>query len=1016
MIRYFASHPTAANLLMLLLVVIGLVAAPTLRRETFPDFTAQEVEVRIAYPGASAEDVEEAICLRVEDALDAISEVDEVRCQALEGMGISVARMREGGDLGRFLDDVRTEVDAIDEFPEQVEPAVISQLGRTDQVVTIAVTGPMSVSDLKAYAEQLKRRLQGLGPVSQVRIQGFSERQLQVQVPQRALVQYGLSVSDMADAIARQSVDLPAGTLQTRDRELLLRFTDLRRTPRELEDLLVVGGASGAEVRLGDIASVEDRFALDEDKTLFNGERAAMLQITKTKDEDALVVIEAVRAFLERERQRAAPGVRLVLTEDVSSIVRDRLQLLVRNGLQGLALVFLVMWLFFQLRFAFWVAMGLPVSFLGALFFMSAIGYSLNLITMVALLIALGLLMDDAIVISENIATHVRKGKQALAAAIDGTREVLPGVVSSFLTTVAVFGPLAFLSGDMGKVLGVLPVVLILVLSVSLLEAFLILPHHLAHALGRGGGHENRLRARFNAVLEGLRAQVLGRGVDAVIRARYLFAGVVVALFLVSAGMLAGGQVKFRAFPDIEGDVVEARILLPQGIPLWRTEAAVGHLIAALGRVDDERSPLQPDGQRLVRTIAVRFNHNPDAHETGPHVATVIADLLTAQQRRGGLDELITRWREEAGEIPDVIGLSFKEPRIGPAGLAIDIRLQGPDLAELKAASLALQGWLRRYRGVSNLTDDLRPGKPELRLRLREGTLALGLSAADIAGQLRAGFYGTTASEIQVGPESYAVEVRLADRDRSNLARLEEFRIITPDGAQIPLATIAALKPGRGFARIHRIDGARTVTLQGDVDTRIANASEIIHDTRMRFLPELAERHPTVAVSLEGESKESAKTGASLRRGFLIGLVGIFILLSFQFRSYAEPLVVMAAIPLAFIGVIWGHLIMGLELSMPSIMGFASLAGIVVNDAILLVEVLKRRAREGHPIAQAAGLASRERFRAVALTSLTTIAGLLPRNRSPPLEILTENQYRIHSADACQLAQLIRIGWGTGSL
>ncbi len=979
MIAYFATHPTAANLLMLFLLVIGLSTLPSLQRETFPDFTPQEIEISVPYPGAAAADVEDAICQRVEDAIDGISDVEEVRCEAREGSGIAVAKMSEGADFARFLDDVKTEVEAIDNFPDQAEIPVIKQLGRTDQVVSIAVTGPMSVSDLKAYAEQLKDRLQQLPAVSQVTVLGFSEHQLRVQVPAHSLLQYGLSMTDVADAIARQSIDLPAGSVETRDRELLVRFTDERRTPRELEDLIVVGATTGAEIRLGDIARIGDRFELDEDKTLFNGRRAALLQITKTKSEDTLTVVDAVKAFLEREQQITPGGVHFTLTQDVSSIVRDRLQLLTRNGAQGLVLVFLVMWLFFQLRFSFWVAMGLPVSFLGGLFFMALIGYSVNMITMVALLIALGLLMDDAIVISENIATHLRKGKTVLQAAIEGTRQVAPGVISSFLTTIAVFGPLAFLAGDMGKVLKVLPVVLILVLAVSFVEAFLILPHHLAHALAHGHGQPTRgFRRRFDAGLDWMRHRILGRAIDGIIHQRYLFVGLVIALFLGSIGMIAGGYLKFRAFPDIEGDTIEARILLPQGTPLWRTEAVVDRITKALERVEAEFSSLQPSGQALVQNLNIRFNTNLDAHEAGPHVATVTADLLTAEIRTGSLDDIINRWREETGNAPDVLSLNFKEPTIGPGGLPIDIRLSGPDLEALKAASLELQGWLNRYRGVFDLSDDLRPGKPELRLRLREGALALGLDASTIASQLRAAFYGTTASEIQVGPESYEIDVRLSEADQDSLDDLEDFRITTATGQKVPLGAVTILALDRGYARIHRIDGLRTVTLQGDVDTRLANVSELIRDTKQRFMPELQTRYPSVRVALEGQSKETATTGVSLVRGLVLGLVGIFILLSFQFRSYSEPLVVMVAIPLALIGVVWGHIAMGLDLSMPSMMGFVSLAGIVVNDSILLVEFLKLRAREGLAIPEAAKLASRERFRAVLLTSLTTIAGLLP--------------------------------------
>ncbi|HHH38182.1 MAG TPA: efflux RND transporter permease subunit [Sedimenticola sp.] len=979
MIAFFARHPTAANLLMLFLAVLGLSALPGLQRETFPEFAPSEVQITVAYPGASAEDVEEAICQRLEDAIDGINDVEEMRCEAREGISIAVVEMSEGGDIRRFLDDVKSEVEAIDNFPEETELPVIKELGRTDRVVAVAITGPMTPSDLKAYAEQVKDRMQRLPEVSQVEVLGFSDHQLRIEVPTRTLLQYGLSMSDIANAVARQGIDLPVGSLETRDQELLIRFADQRRTPAELAELTIVSATTGGEIRLGNIARITDRFDLAEAKILFNGQRAAVLQVKKTKQQDTLVVMDAVSRFLEQLRRGAPANVRFIVTQDKSSIVRDRLQLLLKNGAQGLVLVFLTMWLFFQGRFAFWVAMGLPVSFLGAFFFMSLLGLTINMITMVALLIAIGLLMDDAIVISENIATHLRRGKSAIQAAIDGTRQVAPGVIASFLTTVSVFAPLAFLAGHMGKVLQFIPMVLILVLSVSLVEAFLILPHHLAHSLRHHERDSSRFRRAFDRRLIHFRDHTVGHLVDWAIRYRYWFVGGIIALFLVSLGMLIGGRLKFQSFPDIEGDIIEARVLLPQGTPLWRTERVVARITAGLKRVDAAFTPEQPGGAHLVRNIQVRYNENADANERGPHVATVTADLLTAERRAGPtLDDIINRWRQEVGEIPDLLALNFKEPVIGPGGKPIEVRLTGPDLKQLKQASLELQQWFSRYRGVFDLSDDLRPGKPELRLRLRDGALSLGLDASTIANQLRAAFYGSTASEIQVGPESYEIDVRLTDRDRDSLADLETFRITTAEGQQVPLASVVEIDRERGYARIQRIDGRRTLTISGDLDSRVANAREVIAHTRANFLPQLLQRYPGISTSIEGSSRQTAKTGKSMLRSFGIGLIGIFILLSFQFRSYLEPLVVMAVIPLALIGVIWGHLLMGLDLTMPGIIGFTSLAGVVVNDSILLVEFLKLRVREGLEVVEAARRASRERFRAVLLTSVTTIAGLTP--------------------------------------
>ena len=979
MIRFFATHPTAANLLMIAFIVIGLAAAPSVKRETFPDLPPDEITIRTVYPGASALEVENAICTRIEDAVESISEVEEVRCEAQENVGTAILKMREGSDIDRFLGDVKAEVEAIDTFPESTETPIITQNGRTDFVVAVAVAGPMSPSHLKAYAEQLKDQMLQIDAISQVIIKGFSDHQIRIEIPALTLRQSGLSLDTIAAVIARQSIDLPAGAIEQSERNTLIRFNDERRSIDQFRDLIVISGKSGSEIRLGDIATITDRFELDETKIIFNGQRAAILEITKTRDEDTLDVVDAITAFVEQQRQIVPPGVEFELTQNISTIVRDRLNMLLHNGMQGLFLVFLTMWLFFSFRFSFWVAMGLPISFLGTIFMMSVLGYSFDMITMVGLLIAVGLLMDDAIVLSENIASHLKKGYSITVAAIAGTREVAPGVIASYLTTICVFGSLMFLHGTIGNLLKVLPVILIATLSVSLVEAFLILPHHLAHA---GKDHATRelspFRKHFEERLEWVRQRIVGRLVDKAVQWRYLSIGLMVGFFLLTLSIVAGGGLKFLAFPDIDGNLIEARILLPQGTPLERTEATVKAITDALKRVDAEFTPSQPGQSPLVRNINTRYGTNKDAYESGPHVATVSVDLLDAEIRNVTLLQILNRWRAQSGTLSDVLAVNFVEYAHGPAGRAIDIRLHGDDLEELKTVSHSLQGWINSYQGVLDLHDDLRPGKPEIRLQLSPGALSLGLDASAIASQLRAAFFGRTVSDIQVGAEAMEIDVRLAAVDRDSLADLEYFTLTTPSGKQVPLTAVATLQRDRGWARIARIDGRRTLTIQGDVDGQIANVAEIISDTRARFLSKLLEEHPHVSVSYEGQIKEGSTTGKSIIRGFGFGLIGVFLLLSFLFKSYVEPIIIMAIIPLSLIGVIWGHLLMGLDLSMPSVIGFASLAGVVVNDSILLVHFIKIRRAEGLAPVDAAKAASRQRFRAVLLTSLTTIAGLLP--------------------------------------
>lgn len=974
MIEWFARHQTAANLLMVAVMILGLSAIPGLQRETLPEIENDEIEVSVVYRGASPEEVEDAICRRMEDALETIVDLDELRCDAREGLGRVTARMREGADIVRFLDDIKSEVDAIDDLPERIEPPVVSELGRTEPVVSIAVTGPQDPVALKAYAESLKARMTAAYDIAEVTIEGFSDHHIRIELPDWRLRQYGLSAEDIARAVGRQSVTGPVGRLEGTSEDLLLRFDDQRKSADAFHDLVVISGATGAAIRLGEIATIVDRFDRPEDKVVFNGQRAALLNVSKTRGQDILDVLDAVRDFVALERARAPDGVTLTLTQDRASVVQDRLQMLLRNGTQGLLLVFIVLWLFFGARYSFWVAMGLPVSFLGALFILPAVGVTINMISMVGLLIGVGLLMDDAIVIAENVAARRHRGETPARAAIGGVRQVMPGILSSYATTVLVFGSLAFITGEIGQILRIMPVVLILVLTVSLLEAFVILPHHLDHALA----HErppSGPRAAFERGFAWVRERVFGPLLDGAIAFRYMTIGIIVMLLLVALAMPAGGKVKFVPFPDLDGDVIEARVLLPQGTPLARTEAIVAGLTDALEVVDARFAPADGD---FVRNVMVLYGQNPDAYETGPHVARVVVDLLGAEERDESLADVLDVWREAAGDPPDVIAIAFTEPAIGPGGRPIDLRLLGDDLDRLKAASLELQGWLGGYAGVLDLTDDLRPGKREYRLRIKPTAGMLGLDAQSIADQVRAAFQGVKVDEFPLGPETYEVNLRIAAADRLGPWDLEDFTVRAPDGALVPLSIVAELEETRGWARIHRIDGQRAVTIQGDVDRLTANARELIALTRAEYVPGLLERYPEMRFDVQGQDDEAAKTGQSIVRNVGLGLIGVYMLLALLLRGYIAPLTVMLVIPTAFVGVVFGHMALGLDLTMPSIVGMASLFGVVVNDSILLVAFIRQARADGHPVLDAAREAGRARFRPILLTSITTFVGLMP--------------------------------------
>ena len=608
---------------------------------------------------------------------------------------------------------------------------------------------------------------------------------------------------------------------------------------------------------------------------------------------------------------------------------------------------------------------------------MAALGQSINMISMVALLVAIGILMDDAIVIAENIAAEHHKGKNPLQAVIDGTKKVARGVLSSFATTVLIFSSLLMMKGDLGQVMKVLPMVLISVLTISLFEAFFILPHHLLHALEHGADKgKHKFQRYFDKHFENVRQRMFEL-VKTVVANRYAFVGAIVGLFLFSVSMLAGGILKFQAFPDLDGDIVEARILMAPGSTLKQLEGVVNHTLQSLEASNKQLSEKEDDD--LVQNVQVTFSQHVDAFETGPHLATIAVDLLSAEVRNSTIADLTSIWRERVGQLPGVLSIQYRQPQIGPAGRAIHMRLQGDNMDELAMASMELKAWLHGYEGVVDILDDLRAGRPILQMQLREGAYALGIDAQTIAGQVRASYQGSIAREIQRGDESFEIRVSLDEASRNNLADFDRLSIIHPaTGKAIPLASIATVKSERSYSRIQRINNVRTVSVFADVDGQVTNGGQVLADVRANLLPALAQKYPGVTIALEGEAKNSSVTMGSLKRGFMLGLFGVFLLLSLQFKSYLEPLVVLVAIPLALIGVIWGHLIMGISLTMPSMVGAVSLAGIVVNDSILLVEFTKTRVKEGLLLHDAAAEASRDRFRAIFLTSFTTIAGMLP--------------------------------------
>lgn len=978
MLRYFASHPTASNLLMVVFLLVGVNYMPGLIKETFPNINQYTMQVTVKYPGAGPSDVEDAVCRPLEDAVMTLTPLKEAQCQAKSGVGVMTLEMPPQGDFELFKDDVRTAVDGIDNFPDEAEVPVIEETGRTQDVITLAVT----VKDadrlmLKDLAESLQEEMLKDPNIPLVTINGFSQRELRVRLKPEAIREYGLSVNKIADIVDAYNQDMPLGTLLTNSREYDLSFDDQKLVADDLRRLEVLSAENGARITLGDIADIDEYFSLPEQNVEFDGLPAAMLKIDKNTGQDSLAVLQAVKDFVKKKQAELPDTVSMHLTQDMATIVSDRLSMLTNNAVQGFILVFVTLLLFFSLRYSFWVVMGLPVSFMAGFAMMYATGITINMMSLVSLLLALGILMDDAIVISESIAAEFHKGLEPLEAAIKGISRVGRGVLSSFGTTVLIFGSLLMLQGDIGQILRVIPAVLLMVILISLVEAFLILPHHLYHTMTHGyddtpGAIRRRVENGFTKLRDGL-----GNLVEIVIEYRKLTIGVTIALFFISISMLAGGVLKFTAFPSLEGDVVQARITMPTGTPLPVTEEHAQKVIVAL---EDAVSELEEhETQPLIRHITVTYGQNLDAFEEGPHLVTISADLLPSEQRHTIMNDLISMWLEKIPVMPDMQNLVLTEPTLGPSGRAIELRLSGLPLDDLHHIADKLKAWINDYNGVYAVFSDLREGKPKFSLSLKPEARSLGITARDVANQLRSAYYGVEVDDVYRGLDQIDIVVELDRSPVQSIDDFENFPIVHPTtGDQIPLTSIANIELSREYSRINRVDRQQVVSVFGSVNSLVANTQEVVENIQATILIDLQKEYPALQYEVEGEIANSAETGASLGKGFLFGLLGVFVLLSLQFKSYSEPLIVMLAIPLSLIGVIWGHILMGHNLCMPSMVGFVSLAGIVVNNSILLVEYVKYNCAQGMDIHQATRQASQERLRAIMLTTTTTVAGMLP--------------------------------------
>ncbi len=989
--KWSVDHRVTVNLSMVFLIIVGLLALNEMKREMFPQFSLDFISVNVEYLGASPEEIEEGIIIKIEEKIKSVEGIKKIISKAEEGFGMVFLELKEDvDDIQKTVDDIKTQVDAIDTFPEESETPIVQEITLKEEVINVAVYGDASELALRRIAEEVRDDLLSFPSISQVNVAGVRDYEISIELSEEDMRRYSLTFDQLASAVRTGSLDLPGGEIKAAGGDVLIRAKGQRYTGAEFSEIPLITLADGTIVRLGDVAHVIDGFKDVEQKGRFNGKPAAMVQIRKTSDEDIISIARTVKKYIEETGHKLPPGISISPWADLSVLVQDRIDLLVVNGTQGIILVFVSLALFLRIGLAFWVALGIPISFMGAFYMLHILGASINMLSLFAFIMTLGILVDDAIIIGENIYAHYERGKTPLRAVIDGTGEVGVPVLMAVSTTIVAFMPMLYVSGIMGKFIKILPISVISILAISLFEAFVILPAHLAETLERDArkkSKKRRLHTRFlDLVQRGLRftiQYIYGPILTRVLRNRYFTLSVGLGVLIVIMGLVAGQHVPWVIFPKPDSDYVQAKISYPLGTPVEVTDAALKKIESMVPVLNKELSGPNTGGKDIVNDaftlVGIIVEQDLAAQtELGAHAGQIFLELLSAEKRTIPVTEVVNRWRDLVGEIPGTDKLSFTTLTGGPGGNPIEIQLIGNDYTTLKRAAVELKAEISKYEGTFDITDNFKPGKVEIKVKAKPTARPLGITLADLARQVRQAFYGDESVRLQRGRDDVKVMVRYSEPERRTLGTIEEMRIRTAQGDAVPFDEVAEVTYGRGFSVINRIDRQRTITVVSDLDETTANSDRILNDLDQRFLPGLIKRYPDIEYSFEGQRQQSKESVESLFRGYIVAILGIYLLLATQFRSYIQPVIIMIALPFGMVGAILGHLVMDLPLTLLSLFGIVALSGIVVNDSILLIDFINRAIRSGVPLTRAVEQSGKARFRAVVLTSLTTVAGLLP--------------------------------------
>lgn len=980
LIAWFARNSVAANLLMIFIIVWGLTTLATrLPLEVFPSFESDTVIIPVPFRGASPAEVEEGVTIKIEEEIQDIIGIKRITSTAREGVGTVYVEVAKGYDTDKVQNEVEQRLGRIRNFPDDVDTPTAQVPQHNREVISVVIAGALPEKELRLLAAGLRDDLEALPNVSSVQLSGAREFELAIEVSEQTLSRYDLTLADVARAINSSSLDLAAGSIRTAAGEVLLRTRGQAYDSADFREVVVVSKPDGTRVTVGDIATVRDGFEEKELVQAYNGQRSIEIDVFRSGLQSAITVADEVKNHLIEAQATMPYGVTLGHWRDRSRIVKARLNTLLSSALQGGLLILVLLTLFLRFWVAMWVFIGVPVAILGGIVMMPFLGVTVNLISLFAFILVLGIVVDDAIVTGENIYTHMRRNPDGVQAAIDGTQEVAVPVTFGVLTTVAAFLPLLMIDGVRGQIFAQIPLIIIPVLLFSIVESKFVLPAHLSHLNFHKKTQPNVLARMQYRIADGFEwsiAHLYQPVLAAALRNRYLVLSIFIGTAIIIFSLVGSGNVRFVFFPRVQSEIAMASLEMPEGTPFAVTQRHIDRMTEAVQQL--RKKYVDPENNEPVIEGIMSTAGSAGGRSNGSHLGRVMFEIVPPEERTFEVTSawLVNEWRRAIGEIPGAKNISYRA-EIGRGGSPIDVQLSGFDFDELRDVAGLVENELRQYPGVSDISNTFEGGKQEIELSIKPSAAQLGISVSMLAQQVREAYLGTEVQNIQRNRDDVKVIVRYPDAERRSINSLQRLGIRTGNGKEVPLSAVADIQVGRGFSVIKRVDRRRTVNVQADLNKEVANVEGIKTDL-LAFGESIRETYPNIRISLEGEAREQRESFASLRLGLWFVLLIIYTLLAIPFRSYLQPILVMLVIPYGVVGGILGHMIMGMSLSIMSYMGMLALCGVVVNDSLVLVDYVNRRRREGVAVLDAVRTAGVARFRAVILTSLTTFFGLMP--------------------------------------